>query len=166
MARQRPASLNDHSQTNIHRHHVATANPRRDPRKGDGWLCCSTHCFSGWKVLGYWHNDGQPGTSWRVGIYSTETGKQVPTFDVAPTVQIGWDKLLRWSADSQSLTYVDYRGGMENVWAQPIDGGPAKQLSNFTESKIFSFDWSRDGSLVVSKGVITSDVVLITDAGQ
>ncbi|HEY6230273.1 MAG TPA: protein kinase [Pyrinomonadaceae bacterium] len=118
------------------------------------------------KWLGYWQNDGQPGSSWRVGLFSVESGKQVRTFDVASTVQIGWDKLLRWSADSQSLTYVDNRGGKENIWAQPITGGPAKQLTNFNESKIFSFDWSRDGNLVVSKGTITSDVVLVTDAGQ
>ena len=117
------------------------------------------------KWLGFWFNDGQSQTPWRLALFSLESGKQVRTFDVAPTVQIGWDTLLRWSADSQSLTYVDNRGGMENLWGQPIDGGPAKQLTDFKDRNIFSFDWSRDGSLVTSKGVITSDVVLISDAG-
>jgi serine/threonine protein kinase len=118
------------------------------------------------KWLGFWHNDGQPNTPWRLGLFSLESGKQIRTFDVAPTVQVSWDTLLRWSADSKSLTYVDNRGGMENVWAQPIDGGATKELTDFKDRDIFSFDWSRDGSLVASKGVITSDVVLINDAGQ
>jgi serine/threonine protein kinase len=118
------------------------------------------------RMLGFWQNDGQPNTPWRLAIFSFETGKPVRTFDVAPTVQVNWDSLLRWSADSRSLTFVDNRGGFENVWAQPIDGGPAKQLTDFKDRDIFSFDWSRDGHLVTSKGVITSDVVLISDAEQ
>ena len=118
------------------------------------------------KWLAFWHNDGLHNTPWRLGLFSLESGKQIRTFDVAPTVQVNWDTLLRWSADSRSLTYVDNRGGFENLWAQPIDGGAAKQLTDFRDRDIFSFDWSRDGNLVTSKGVITSDVVLISDAGQ
>jgi len=118
------------------------------------------------KLLGYWQNDGKPNTPWRVAFSSLETGKQVRTFDVAPTVPVNWDTLLRWSADSRGLVYVDNRGGVENLWAQPIDGGPARQLTGFNDSRILSFDWSRDGNLVASRGVITSDVVLITDASQ
>ena len=118
------------------------------------------------KWLGFWHNDGQPNTPWRLGLFSFESGKQVRTFDVAPTVEVTWGTLLRWSADSRNLTFVDNRGGFQNVWAQPIDGGPARQLTDFRNRDIFSFDWSRDGNLVTSKGVITSDVVLISDTGQ
>ena len=118
------------------------------------------------KWLGFWQNDGQPNTLWRLAIFSLESGKQARTFEVASTVQVGWDSLLRWSADSQSLTFVDNRGGRENIWSQPIDGSSAKQLTDFTDRDIFSFDWSREGTLVASKGVITSDVVLISDAGQ
>ncbi|MDQ5844800.1 MAG: hypothetical protein M3539_05835, partial [Acidobacteriota bacterium] len=87
-------------------------------------------------------------------------------FDVATTVHVNWDSLLRWSEDSKSLTYIDNRGGTENIWGQPIDGGPPKQLTDFKDREVFSYDWSRDGSLVISKGVIASDVVLITDVGR
>ncbi len=118
------------------------------------------------KWLGYWQNDGQPNSAWKLAIVSLESDREVKTFTVAPTVQIGWDALLRWSADSQSLTFVDNRGGRENIWSQPIDGSAAKPLTDFKDRDIFSFDWSRDGTLVASKGVITSDVVLIKDAGE
>jgi serine/threonine protein kinase/Tol biopolymer transport system component len=117
------------------------------------------------KWLGFWHNDGQPGAPWRLALFSLESGKQVRTFNLGPTVIINWDKILRWSADSKMLTYTDNRGGVENLWGQPIDGGAPKQLTTFGDSYIFSFDWARDGNLIVSRGVLTSDVVLITDAG-
>ena len=92
-------------------------------------------------------------------------------FNLGPTVIINWDKILRWSADSKMLTYTDNRGGVENLWGQPIDGGAPKQLTTFGDSYIFSFDWARDGNLrdgnlIVSRGVRKSDVVLMTDAGQ
>jgi hypothetical protein len=98
-------------------------------------------------------------------LFSLESFKLVKTFVMGPTVQVNSDSLLRWDGDSQSLTYLGSSGGVDNVWAQPIDGRPAKQLTNFTDNKIFSFDWSREGTLVTSRGVITSDVVLISDAG-
>ena len=97
---------------------------------------------------------------------SIESGKQVRTFELAPTVQVQWDTILRWSADSRSLTFLDHHAGIDNIWAQPLDGGPAKALTNFTESNIFSFDWSHDGNLVTSRGLLTSDVVLLSDAGR
>jgi Tol biopolymer transport system component len=72
--------------------------------------------------------------------------------------------MLHWTSDSRSLTFVDRRGGVDNIWAQSIDGGPARQVTKFVDSEIFAFDWSKDGALAASRGVITSDVVLITEA--
>jgi len=115
--------------------------------------------------LGFWHNDGQTNSRWKLGLFSLESGTLLKTFEVAPTVQVNWNSMVRWSGDGRSLTYVDNNAGIENVWAQPIDGGPAKQLTNFVDNRILSFDWSRDGNLITSRGVVTSDVVLITDAG-
>ena len=86
----------------------------------------------------------------------------VRTFDVAPTIQVQWDTLLRWSSDSQSVVYTDHRGGIDNLWGQSIGGGAPKQLTAFKEGRIFSFDWSVEGNLVASRGELTSDVVLIS----
>jgi eukaryotic-like serine/threonine-protein kinase len=116
------------------------------------------------KWLGFWHNEGQANARWRLGVMALEGERQVKFFDVSPTVQVQWDTMVRWGSDSRSLTYLDHRRGIDNLWAQSIDGGPPKQLTNFTESAIFSFDWSREGQLVASRGVLTTDVVLISDA--
>lgn len=117
------------------------------------------------KWLAFWQNEGKPRSPWELALFSLESGKLVKTFAMGPTVQVKWDSLLRWYGDSHSLTYLGNSGGVDNVWAQPIDGRPAKQLTNFTDNRIFSFDWSREGNLVTSRGVITSDVVLISDVG-
>jgi len=117
------------------------------------------------KRLGFWHNDGQTNSPWRLGLFSLESGTLIKTFDVAPTVQVNWDTMIRWTADGRSLTYINNHAGIENVWAQPIDGGAARQITNFTENRILSFDWSKEGDLAASRGVVTSDVVLITDVG-
>jgi Tol biopolymer transport system component len=54
---------------------------------------------------------------------------------------------------------------VSNIWSQPLDGGPPKQITKFTSGQIFSFDWSRDGKqqLVCSRGTQTTDVILIKD---
>jgi Tol biopolymer transport system component len=71
---------------------------------------------------------------------------------------------LRWTVDGRALTYVLTAGDVSNVWSQPVSGGPAKQLTSFKSSRIFSFDWSPDGEqLILSRGTATSDVVLISN---
>jgi TolB protein len=118
------------------------------------------------KFVAFWHNDDQQNSRWQLRVINVEGGATFNTFDVAPTVQVQWDTPLRWSPDGKFLVYVDHAGGLDNLWGQPIEGGAPKQLTKFEESKIFSFGWLKDGSLVTSRGVITSDVVLIKDAGR
>ena len=116
------------------------------------------------KLLAFWYNDTQQSSRWRLKVVQFEGGATFNIFDVAPTVQVQWDTPLHWSSDGRYLTYVDHAGGIDNIWGQPIAGGTPKQLTNFEDSRILSFDWAKDGSLVASRGVITSDVVLIKDA--
>jgi Tol biopolymer transport system component len=70
---------------------------------------------------------------------------------------------VRWSRDGQALTYIVTQGGVSNIWSQSPKGGPPKQLTHFQNQQIFSFDWSPTGDLVLSRGSITSDAVLIKD---
>jgi Tol biopolymer transport system component len=71
---------------------------------------------------------------------------------------------VRWTADGRALTYIDNRGGISNIWSQPLDGGQPRQLTDFKNDQIFAFEWSRDGrAIVCTRGVVTSDVVLFSD---
>lgn len=77
-----------------------------------------------------------------------------------------WQR-LHWSPDGLSLTYIDVRDGIANIWSQPLSGGQPKPLTNFKSELIFSYDWSRSGDrLVCERGTETSDVVLITDTAN
>jgi len=118
------------------------------------------------KLVAFWYNDNQQTSRWRLKVIQFEGGAQVNIFDVAPTVQVQWDTPLHWSTDGQYLVYVDHRGGIDNLWGQPIGGGDPKQLTNFDEGQIFAFGWLKDGTVATSRGVISSDVVLIKDSDR
>ena len=75
---------------------------------------------------------------------------------------MGRSRSLRFSPDGRSLIYVDGRDKVDNLWEQPIDGATARQLTNFTEDKIFLFDIAYStGKYVFARGTDTSDVVMI-----
>jgi serine/threonine protein kinase len=118
------------------------------------------------KLIAFWYNDEQQTSRWLLKVAYADSGATFKTFEVAQTVQVQWDSPMSWSPDGRYVTYIDHSGGIDNVWGQPIDGGALKQLTNFEDSRILSFDWLKDGGLVSSRGVITSDVVLIKDAGR
>ena len=118
------------------------------------------------KLIAFWHNDAQQSSRWRLKVAQFDGGATLNVFDVAPTVQVQWDTPLHWSLDGRYLVYVDHSGGIDNLWGQPIEGGAPKQLTKFDEGKIFAFGWLKDGSVVASRGVLASDVVLIQDANR
>jgi Tol biopolymer transport system component len=68
----------------------------------------------------------------------------------------------RWTPDGRALSYVEWRG-FANLWRLPLDGGPPVQLTQFESGEIFAYDWLDDGHLVLSRGAISRDVVLLRD---
>jgi Tol biopolymer transport system component/DNA-binding winged helix-turn-helix (wHTH) protein len=69
-----------------------------------------------------------------------------------------------WTSDGRALSYADKQSGVGNIWIQPLDGSPPKQLTNWKPDPLPAFEWSRDGKwLAYAVGSITSDVVLISD---
>lgn len=103
----------------------------------------------------YW--DETPDSPTGVAVIPFAGGPPVNKFNI-PSM------FVRWSPDGRGLTYVDDGGGVSNIWMQPIDGGKPVQLTDFKTDMIFGFDWSRDGrQLGLSRGIVTSDVVLFSD---
>jgi len=99
---------------------------------------------------------------WGIGIVSSEGGRRLKRFDFPPTVA---RRFVRWSPDGQTIAYPNSPGGVSDIWLQPLDGSPPRQLTGFKAEQILAFDWSRDGrSLALVRGVETSDVVLIGNA--
>lgn len=72
-----------------------------------------------------------------------------------------------WMPDGQALSYADRQNPLGNIWIQPIDGSPRKQLTFWKPDPIFSFGWSKDGKRIAAAiGTQTSDAVSIGDLGQ
>lgn len=101
----------------------------------------------------------------QVGILSFEDGKTLKTFDLPPSAFA--TPSLDWTPDGKAVLYVDNRGGIANIWSQPIDGGPARQVTFFNSDQIFAFDLGSDGkTMALARGNVSDDVVLIVDAKQ
>jgi serine/threonine protein kinase/Tol biopolymer transport system component len=66
-----------------------------------------------------------------------------------------------WTPDGRAISYINSVNGVDNVWEQPVAGGPPKPVTHFTSDGIFWFDWSRDGRLALSRGADQTDAVLI-----
>lgn len=90
-------------------------------------------------------------------------GRPAKTFDFPPAANVFAG--VAWTADGRALTYIDNRGGVSNIWRQPLDGGPPKQLTAFKTDQILDFARSRNGQqLAVGRGTETSDVGLISNS--
>jgi len=102
-----------------------------------------------------------PGQSIKILIIPFDGGEPLHQFDVQEGIR---DKAPIWTADGRAITYVVNRSGVSNIWSQSLTGGPPKQLTDFKSDRIFAYDYSRDGKqLVLSRGTVSNDVVLITD---
>jgi eukaryotic-like serine/threonine-protein kinase len=67
--------------------------------------------------------------------------------------------VFKWTPDGRAIAFVDATG--TNVWAQPLDGGTARQLTHFTDRVIEAFAWSADGQrLALARSTIINDIVL------
>jgi Tol biopolymer transport system component len=96
-----------------------------------------------------------------ISLVSIESGTVLRVFEFDPR-HVG---LLRFSPDGKGVAYPIREKGVDNLWLQPLDGGPGRQITNFSALKIYSYQWSQDGkNLALVRGESPSDLVLIQDA--
>jgi serine/threonine protein kinase/Tol biopolymer transport system component len=71
---------------------------------------------------------------------------------------------IAFTPDGKAVVYMVREKGVENLWLQPLDGGPYKQLTHFNKDQIFRFVFSPDGTkLALERGAQESDAVLFHD---
>jgi len=74
---------------------------------------------------------------------------------------------IQFARDGEAVVYVSPEKGAENLWLQPLNGSPGRQLTDFDSLQILDFHFSFDGKqLGVVRGHTDSDVVLLHDAQQ
>jgi eukaryotic-like serine/threonine-protein kinase len=80
--------------------------------------------------------------------------------EVNPQISAG----PQFTIDGKAVAYPIRENGVDNVWIQPLDGSPGRQITKFDSEQILSFHWSPDGkSLGVLRGHTDSDVVLLKE---
>ena len=101
-----------------------------------------------------------PNAPAKIGIFSIDGGEPLKVF--TPDLPVGRETNLQWTRDGRSIVYGATKNGVANLWAQPLDGGEPRQITNFTSERLLWFEFSRDGKrLALTRGTLTSDVVLI-----
>ena len=98
----------------------------------------------------------------RIAIIPFEGGEPIKTFSYQAADRL--QTAIQWAADGKSILYTMNRNNATNIWSQPLDGGPAKQVTDFKDSLMSGFAWSRDGkNLACTRGISLRDAVLISD---
>ncbi len=115
----------------------------------------------------YW--DVSPDNS-RVAYYADDPSTRVKrlfiakldTGEILQTVDASINRTLEWTRDGSAITYSTINADQSEIYTQPLSGGPPKLLGRFPGERIFSFDWSADGSMIaVVHGKIITDAVMI-----
>jgi Tol biopolymer transport system component len=116
------------------------------------------------RTLAFATIDHAAGHAEKIALVSADTGAAIKLMDFQrPRVT----NLIRFARDGKSLVYTIRENGADNLWQQPLDGSPGKQLTSFKAEHIWDFHWSPDGSkLAMVRGHTDSDVVLIRSQQQ
>jgi Tol biopolymer transport system component/tRNA A-37 threonylcarbamoyl transferase component Bud32 len=89
-------------------------------------------------------------------VLDAETGSITARVDLPSVARAGWGRR------GGVLTYILNREGVSNLWEQSVAGGPPRQLTTFTNGRIFNFAYSPDRErLFLARGQITGDVVVL-----
>jgi TolB protein len=109
------------------------------------------------KLIGYFF----PGTNgWGIAVNSFEDGSVIKQFDYK-FASLN-NRVLKWTPDGKALLYARSTDDVGDIWMQPLDGSPAKRITDFKSDGIFHFDISSDGKdLLCARGGWKHDIVLI-----
>jgi len=99
----------------------------------------------------------------RIAVIPFAGGEPIKTFSYAGAVRL--QTAIQWSADGKSILYTMNKNDVTNIWSQSLDGGDAKQVTDFKDSLMSGFSWSPDGkNLASTRGISLRDAVLISEA--
>lgn len=121
------------------------------------------------KLLAYAFDDEQTKRP-KIAVIQFDSGTLFKTFDLPVSTGSSFYESaffhgFHWSPDGRALIYNNTLSGVSNLWRQPLDGSPAKQITNFKSDLIYNFAYAPDGrDLAVSRGSHTRDAVLISEA--
>lgn len=98
----------------------------------------------------------------RIAVIPAAGGAPLYIFEADPRFPVFSSARIQFTRDGKGLVHTLYDGGADNLWVQPLPGGPLQQLTFFKSLRIGDFAFSPDGkSIALLRGQDTKDVVLI-----
>jgi eukaryotic-like serine/threonine-protein kinase len=126
------------------------------PAKGGGLVSPALLSPDGKEVLYEWQDPQNIEGASKV-VASTPDGTLINSFTKEPGSSIHF-----WSPDGKAADTIITRGGVSDIWRQPLSGGPPKQLTHNPGGLIFSFWWTQDNkTLLLTRGSRSADIVLL-----
>jgi eukaryotic-like serine/threonine-protein kinase len=136
---------------------LAGGNPQQLLDKSSSWAAVSPDG----KLVALRYLDDQTNTN-RIAVIPFAGGEPTKTLEVSLSFR---DVGLGWTSDSRAIVYAEARDNADNIWSVALDGGLAKQLTNFNSGLIFAFQLSTDAKqIAISRGTQTDDVILLRDS--
>jgi serine/threonine protein kinase len=108
---------------------------------------------------------GETNPAHKIAVVPLDAGPQpqVRFLDTHPAISDG----PRFTPDGKALVYPITQNGVGNIWLQPLDGSPGRQITNFKTDQIARIQWSPDGKNI---GVLSqrteADVVLLREGAS
>jgi serine/threonine protein kinase/Tol biopolymer transport system component len=97
----------------------------------------------------------------KLAIVDIASGRPPRVLDANPRLSGG----PVFTPDGKAVAYPIREKGVDNVWIQPVDGSPGRQITSFADKEIIALSWSPDGKqLGVLRSQTRSDIVLLRAA--
>ena len=71
----------------------------------------------------------------------------------------------KWAPDGRALTYLHSSNNRRNVFLLPLDGGPPREITRFTDGRLAQHVWSPDGKrLLLRRRIDNADNIWVVNA--
>jgi eukaryotic-like serine/threonine-protein kinase len=100
-------------------------------------------------------------SQWKLGLISTRDGKLLRVMDRSLSTYLPFSHYVPDWLNENAVYFPITHNSVGNLWKAPLDGGPPAQLTHFTSDLIWNAALADDGSMIMSRGKLESDAILI-----